>query len=235
MRSIFLGQLRSKEKLPTEQQLSEQFQVDRTSLRVALKQLEAMGVLEIRQGDGMYVRDFVKHAGLDFLRMLFTQHESEQDLLDEYLMDEIWEFWILLFPQVLELAMDRKSTRNIRGLVLLVDREIEVFPNREEIAALELEMQDAIAQICNNTIILLLFNSSRPLRSRMLQAFLNGISDDELRQHMETKKMLLQSLLSRDADKTAIAGAFRARLELYRRTTNDSMRAAANLAAKQTP
>jgi len=46
--------------------------VDRASLRIGLKHLELMNVLTIRQGDGIYVRDYMKGASIDFLRNPFS-------------------------------------------------------------------------------------------------------------------------------------------------------------------
>ncbi len=67
MKQIYTSSLKPGNKLPTEKQLIEDLGVDRSSLRVGLKQLESMGVLDIRQGDGMYVKDYLKNAGIDFL------------------------------------------------------------------------------------------------------------------------------------------------------------------------
>ena len=73
MRDIFFRKLKPGEKLPSERELADSMNVDRTTLRVALKQLEAMQLLEIRRGDGIYVKDFLKNAGIDFLRVAFLR------------------------------------------------------------------------------------------------------------------------------------------------------------------
>ena len=44
------------EKLPTEREMSERFAVSRTVVREALKSLEAVGLVDARQGSGIYVR-----------------------------------------------------------------------------------------------------------------------------------------------------------------------------------
>jgi DNA-binding FadR family transcriptional regulator len=116
VKKMFLGNLKPGVKLSTEYQLSEEMGVGRTSLWIALKHLESMNVLEIRQGDGTYVKDYVKNAGMDFLRTLFQQEsECEEVFLDEYLIDDLWEFWILLFPGMLELATKKYSNRDIKA------------------------------------------------------------------------------------------------------------------------
>ncbi|RXZ80068.1 FadR family transcriptional regulator [Paenibacillaceae bacterium] len=45
------------EKLPSTKELSEQFQVGRSTMREALSALKAMGLIEIRQGEGCFVRE----------------------------------------------------------------------------------------------------------------------------------------------------------------------------------
>lgn len=48
--------LRAGDKLPAERNLSESLGVSRTSVRDALKRLEALGILEVRRGKGTFVR-----------------------------------------------------------------------------------------------------------------------------------------------------------------------------------
>ncbi len=52
---IVVGDLKLGQKLPTEQQLSKQLNVSRSSVREALRVLEAEGLVEVRQGSGTYV------------------------------------------------------------------------------------------------------------------------------------------------------------------------------------
>lgn len=53
---IIDGQIRAGDKLPSERQLIESFRVSRASIREALSALEMMGLLEIRTGEGAYIR-----------------------------------------------------------------------------------------------------------------------------------------------------------------------------------
>lgn len=52
------GQLKPGQKLDSVQQLSDNFQVGRSAIREALTSLRAMGLVELRQGEGTYVREF---------------------------------------------------------------------------------------------------------------------------------------------------------------------------------
>ncbi|PLR76103.1 GntR family transcriptional regulator [Bacillus sp. V3-13] len=52
------GQLKPGDRLDSVQQLSENFQVGRSAIREALSALRAMGLVEMRQGEGTYVKEF---------------------------------------------------------------------------------------------------------------------------------------------------------------------------------
>jgi len=53
---IFSGSIQPGEKLPTERQLQEALNVGRSSIREAVKVLNVLGILEVRQGDGTYLK-----------------------------------------------------------------------------------------------------------------------------------------------------------------------------------
>lgn len=56
LEAVFSGQIKPGTRMPSERQLAEQFGVGRFVVREALKSLGLMGLLEVRQGDGTYVR-----------------------------------------------------------------------------------------------------------------------------------------------------------------------------------
>jgi GntR family transcriptional regulator, transcriptional repressor for pyruvate dehydrogenase complex len=55
---IKTGVLKPGDKLDSVQQLAENFKVGRAAIREALSALRAMGLIEIKQGEGTYVREF---------------------------------------------------------------------------------------------------------------------------------------------------------------------------------
>ena len=56
--AIINGEWKEGEKIPSETKLAETFEVNRLTVRMALKRLTALGVLETRTGDGTYVKGF---------------------------------------------------------------------------------------------------------------------------------------------------------------------------------
>jgi len=228
VKDIFLGKLKPNTKLPTEKQLSEEMQVDRTSLRLGLKQLESMKVLSIRQGDGIYVRDYLKNAGLDFLGLTFEKLEEDTNNLavDIYLLDEIWEFWIMFWPPVLELAVKRSSTRDHKALAQLIDRQEECISSmdREKMVELLIAIQDKSAELANNTLVLLLFNSCRPLRRKIIGILFESMDEEELKEVVDIEKYFLQKVVIDTEDDIAEGlNALRERYEAYRRRMRELM------------
>ncbi len=80
---ILEGVLKPGEKLPSERELAEQFEISRPSLRGALHKLEACGLLKRVQGGGTYVSSNIGSSFTEPLLPLFEQRpESKYDLLE---------------------------------------------------------------------------------------------------------------------------------------------------------
>src|SRR4249920_2995184 len=81
--AILDGRFRAGQKLPPERELAEEFRINRTSIREALKVLEGLGLVSVRQGDGATVQPLID-ASLDVLApMIFHGGRIDADLLVE--------------------------------------------------------------------------------------------------------------------------------------------------------
>jgi len=70
LESLLAGRYAAGEKLPTQRTLAADLGVTMSSLREALKRLEQMGLIEVRHGDAMRVRNWREHGGLDVIAHL---------------------------------------------------------------------------------------------------------------------------------------------------------------------
>src|SRR6186713_2173748 len=70
LEALLSGRYAAGEKLPTQRALAADLGVTMGSLREALKRLEQMGLIEVRHGDAMRVRDWRAHGGLDVVAHL---------------------------------------------------------------------------------------------------------------------------------------------------------------------
>ena len=221
VRQIFSRQLKPGDKLPSERQLAKDIHVDRASLRIALKHLEMMNVLTIRQGDGIYVREYMKGANIDFLRILFLQTQEPDDewLTDPYILDEIWEFWVFFLPEMLKLAVKRFKPRDIKKLMDIFDEELANLHDRNHLIELELKSQEAVAEVGNNIVVILLTHTCRTLRKKMIEIFFSSISEENIKNHIEKKKNLILSYMTLNTqDSLAMIEQYRELLNSYRIT-----------------
>lgn len=216
---IFSRQLKPGDKLPPERQLAQDMHVDRASLRVGLKHLETMNVLTIRQGDGIYVRDYLKGASIDFLRILFQQAEQPDNewLVDPFILDEVWEFWISFFPDMLKLAAKRVTQRDIKAMMDIFDTELANLHDKAMLVELELETQELVAEVANNIVFLLFSHTCRPLRKKLVEIFIHSIDTEGVRNHVEAKKALSRAFMTASAEEgEACIEQYRALLSEYR-------------------
>jgi len=221
VKQIFSRQLQPGDKLPSERQLAKDIHVDRASLRIALKHMEMMNVLTIRQGDGIYVRDYLKGASIDFLRMLFLQTEKPDDewLVDPYILDEIWEFWVSFLPEMLKLAAKRFTPRDIKNMMDIFDEELANLHDRNYLIELELKSQETIAEIGDNIVVILITHTCRPLRKKMIEIFYSSLNEERIKNHIEMKKELMNSYMTMNTqDSLAFIEQYRELLNNYRVT-----------------
>jgi GntR family transcriptional regulator, transcriptional repressor for pyruvate dehydrogenase complex len=219
VRQIFSRQLKPGDKLPSERQLAKDIHVDRASLRIALKHMEMMNVLTIRQGDGIYVREYMKGASIDFLRMLFLQTEAPDNewLIDPYILDEVWEFWVFFLPESLKIAATRFASRDIKAMIDIFDEELANLHDRVRVVELELKSQEFVAEVGNNIVVILIMHTCRPLRKKMIEIFFSSLNDEQIKNHVEMKKELMRSYMTLDApDSISLVEKYRELLNSYR-------------------
>ncbi|MBW1988726.1 MAG: FadR family transcriptional regulator [Deltaproteobacteria bacterium] len=217
LRRIFEQGLSEGAKLPTERVLSAETGVDRTSLRIALKQLESMQVLDIRHGDGIYIKDISEHAGLDLLRLLFLQQDVAGGWLpDTYLLDEIWEFYVAYFPAMLSVALKHITPEVLKELQAILDEELSCIEDRERVVRLELASEELVARTTGNLLFMLISNSSAPLRKRMVGLFVQSMTGDELKKHVANKKRMVKRFTEEGMSADQAARAYGEILASYR-------------------
>ncbi|MFT8319818.1 MAG: FadR/GntR family transcriptional regulator [Bacillus sp. (in: firmicutes)] len=81
--AIQSGQLKPGNRLASVQQLSENFQVSRSAVREALSALRAKGLIEMKQGEGTYVRQFeANEISFSFPTAILMNQKDVHNLLE---------------------------------------------------------------------------------------------------------------------------------------------------------
>jgi GntR family transcriptional regulator, transcriptional repressor for pyruvate dehydrogenase complex len=109
--AILDGRFPSGTKLPPERELATEFGVNRTSVREAIKVLEGLGLVQVRQGDGVTVRPLID-ASFDILPpMIF--HGGR---IDARLIAELAEVMMPLLFEMARLAIARRRPGQLEAL-----------------------------------------------------------------------------------------------------------------------
>jgi len=109
---IEVEKLRAGDKLPPERELAERLGVNRTSLRQALHALALLRLVEIRAGDGAYVRDFRRDASSEAMLL----RDLLRDELDPVLVLEALEARGLVETHLAGLAAERATEADLAAL-----------------------------------------------------------------------------------------------------------------------
>ena len=160
LRSLILtGQYPPGSKLPPERELSKRLRVNRASLREALKKLEHLGLVRIRQGDGTRVQNFMETGGIELVQHLLPLAGAKPELIRDLL-----EFRRIIGRELARLAAARTKMPNdlelmnrLRGLA---DRADSVT-SAAELFELDFDFYVAVTQLAHNHVMLLLVNTVR--------------------------------------------------------------------------
>lgn len=169
--AILDGRYRAGDKLPPERELAEEFQVNRTSVREAIKVLEGLGLVSVRQGDGATVLPLVD-ASLDVLpAMIF--HGGRIDLA---LLAELNEVLRPLLFEMGRLAIERSTPRYVAELRALRDKVADPTLDLDERARALRAVLIVLSDMTGNRVWQMLarrthaFLSSEPLQAARRKA-----------------------------------------------------------------
>ncbi|MBA35250.1 MAG: hypothetical protein CMI14_07440 [Oleispira sp.] len=164
---VFVGKLLPGDKLPPERQFAEYLGVDRTSLRMALKTLTRMNVVNAVQGSGIRVLNYKVDCGLDFLTNLYQVEELEfgGDLLLSGL-----DMLNRAIPLAIKMSVEKNGVgaRESRGHILeaiqKMHQSVEQGLDARQLAILDSQLVDNLLSSTDNIYMQLAAGSSRQIR-----------------------------------------------------------------------
>lgn len=169
------GEIRPGDRLPNEADLSAQLGISRNSLREAVRALQAMRILEARQGDGTYVCDLDPVGMIDVLRFAVDVSDTQAVV------------WFLEIRRTLEVsavrrAASRRSVSELDQLKAIQSRILKTTDN-DLLMQLDSDFHLAIADIAGNPIqsALLKVVSAPTLRARIWRQRLADMNFANLR------------------------------------------------------
>ena len=164
------GQLKPGDRLPSERELVERFQVSRASIREAISALEMMGLIEVRSGEGTYIRQVNLDSVVAPLAwMIFIEKDTES---------ELYEARKILEVQAAGLAAERAEDDEL----LEMFKALEVMREDLEMQQLgeeaDFEFHFAIAKATHNKILFRLMNTIADTMKKTLKISRSKLYED---------------------------------------------------------
>jgi GntR family transcriptional repressor for pyruvate dehydrogenase complex len=187
------GRLQSGEKLPGERELSEVFQVSRSSVREALRALESQGYLESRQGDGTYIaRKPVESLVSPLASVIFSEKDSQM---------ELFEMRRLIEPQLAYLAAERATEKEIARLEEALVLQEQAIARGETGTEVDREFHYLMAEATKNKVLLRLTDYMRELLAESRERYLQveGRPEKSITRH----RQVLEAIKAGDAELAA--------------------------------
>ena len=184
------GRLKGGDRLPPERDLAEKFVVSRTSVREALRALESLGLVEIRPGEGTFIRQVSIEALVEPLALLMV---SEREATAE-----LFEARRLLEPSLAALAATRATSEEIQEMERILEEQArEVAAGRTGLAQ-DAQFHAAIGAAAHNRAITRIAHAIMDLLTQSREESLN-MPGRPTRSH-EDHRRVLAAIARRDAE-----------------------------------
>lgn len=139
------GRLAPGDKLPTEARLVEQFAVSRTVVREAVSRLKSLGLVDSRQGSGVFVSAQQPFAPLNFE----ARHAASQEAVVQMV-----EVRRALEAEVAALAAERRSPSDLRAIEQAVQALDQAVLSGGDGVAEDVNFHRAIAEATRNPFLI---------------------------------------------------------------------------------
>lgn len=146
---IVEGRFRPGERLPAEREIAANLQVNRATLREALKKLEVMGLVEIRHGDGIYVKNYLESGNLE----LFKAIVYLDDVFDPAILADTLTIRRLLVPAMAARAAENRTEEQLEEL-----KSIAFAESDGDMLERDLAVHHLIARASGNMLYIFILN-----------------------------------------------------------------------------
>lgn len=184
------------QKLPSERELAERFDVSRPSLREAIQKLETKGLVTRRQGGGTYVCNTLVKDLTDPLFTLMAQYpDSQFDFLEfRHALEGICAYYAALRGT----EADHKKIKTFYEEICLNQQLQDSDAEAKAVSQFYL----AVAEASHNVVLLHLVRGLAPLVEQNIRLNLTALEDrdgiaDKLNEH---RRRLMQAVVNREPE-----------------------------------
>jgi DNA-binding FadR family transcriptional regulator len=176
--------------LPPETQLAQDLGVGRSSVREAIKALQSLGVVEVRHGDGLYVRPYTFEPILETLNYGMR--------FDATTLSELAQIRVLLERAAIEDAVERigaEALDRLEALLEVWEERVEAGEPRKDI---DEEFHYILYSALNNQIFIRLFELFWIAFENLDTPIIHDASRAE--EDLEHHQAILDGVMARDSD-----------------------------------
>ncbi|MCK2001458.1 FadR family transcriptional regulator [[Brevibacterium] frigoritolerans] len=155
------GSLKPGEQLDSIQQLAENFQVGRPAIREALSALSSMGLIEIKQGEGTFVKTFDP--------AIMNHPLSAALLMDQDNIKHLLEVRKILESGTAEVAAKKRTEENLNELKDMLSNMDKVSDDEELSDKADISFHVAVANASQNELLITLMNHVSELMTEKMR------------------------------------------------------------------
>ncbi|MBN7773613.1 FadR/GntR family transcriptional regulator [Clostridium aminobutyricum] len=182
------GDLHSGDKLPTERELAETLSVGRYSIREALRIMDAMGMIESRQGSGNYlITNIEKNLTETMALMLLVKQVDYLQISQLRRAIELYAYGC---------AMRYLSDSQLKDLTDLVEK-MKQNTGRDK-ALLDKQFHDRIIAGSKNTLIISIMDSLSKVCSELIEKVVTESAPERELTLMTTHENIVKGLVTKD-------------------------------------
>lgn len=188
------GKWKPGDKIPSERELILRFSVSRITVREAIKQLEAKGLLEVRVGEGTYVKKVDAEELVDPLITL---------LLTDNALKEVLEVRRIMEVQLAGLAAARATEKELRIMADSLKKMKQSITNDVSHLEADYEFHHAIAHASGNTLLVKMMNAIKDMLREAIKKTIQ-VPGSNIRAY-EGHKFIFNKIKERDVDGAKLA------------------------------
>ncbi|WP_031538185.1 MULTISPECIES: FadR/GntR family transcriptional regulator [unclassified Bacillus (in: firmicutes)] len=198
--AIKKGQLKSGEKLASVQQLADNFQVSRSAMREALTALKAKGLIELKQGEGTFVKTYhPEEVVFSFPQAVLMNKKDVMNLLEVRRMIE---------SGAAKSAAENRTNQDLIEMKAALDKMSAANGGEELGEAADLEFHLSVAKATNNALLVnLLMNVSDLMQETMKETRQIWLYSKQttMTQLYEEHLLIYQAILHQESEKAVSA------------------------------
>lgn len=193
--ALITDELKPGQRLPSENELMEQFGVSRNSLREAIKMLDALGVVDVRRGDGTYIAS--ESSSRNLRPLIFSM------LLKTHTTKDLVELRTLTEVGYCQLAGANGTAEDFQVIIKAAEAwEAEATkqnPDYDYLIQLDLQFHQSIIRATHNELVIMLSDTVEEM-------FFHTVRDAHTQEQVikfgiEGHRRITKVLPTRDAEK----------------------------------